>query len=1721
MKKSNCFRLKRSVSAFLILLSGNVLLAQNLRQPIPQLRDFKVVPNRDLDLYHPTTQAWSTELDFRASSNDFEVQGSGLVPLYGFGNGPSDRGGFVEVDVVADDDGQESVSVGFVHRWVGPEQNRLFGLNVFGDFTRLKDDSSFSQWGGGFDVKDKHGFALSANYYFAGDRRVQTGPSITGPGGFQIAPGAVQRVGGVTTTSDPELIARQHEITCRQIVRTTGGQLVSADAVFSSPQLARFLEGRSGGDVKLSWDLPRISENILPTTVYGGLEYFEAGSAGLDQELHAIAGVVTHPFRGVQLGAEYRGDDSRFQSHWLVTAGINLETDVNFLDVRRWPQILGNAFTRHDQMRVTGDTGYFATSLFDHTDRRSGVTLGQTDLIQTGVVETRQAGVSQPAPDGTQELFVNFYEDVIFVNNGGAVGNGILAGAAGAVGTAENPVNTIQDGVAQLAAQLNGQGMIYVQETGTVYAETAQVGFGAGAGVTDVYFLSSNKPLVTGCGVFGGNTGLARIDGSLDIRGGAGGSVNYAAVEGFDIRGDTGGAGVNVEDVGEFILRCNRLSGNLLGASVSYTDGSTGNIAQIYDNVFGADGPITTAAISVDYDNASGGVADITDNTIDNSGSGVLVAAQNGSSYTANVWENNIGSATPANGITNARVQLNSASGSTATGNVTNNIIRNAAIDGIRLTSNGSTGDDFNVGSAAAVTPATATVNPLPNSLINAPGTTFPGVAGSYPGFASPAATAPAANVIDATTTAIAGTASAGATGVDVDIIGNDIGTNAATTAPVGTGIAYATSDTTTSSDVLIQSNNIDSADTQGMTLAATTGATANYVVESNTIDDVQQTGAATTQDAINMTADQGVQATIRVAQNVIGQQGAALAAGAPATSTSSLSGRGVNITSTDAGTVSNVTVDQNQIVGGAEGILVSSIQTTGDVVAITGNQLDGITSTTAGLGDGIAYEANAAAPAGPVNISGNRVGMRSTSGATFTGAGTAPAVGIIAVSTNGATSDVSIQNNFVEDSNRGIAVASFNAVEDNYVIANNTVGDPTGINDGIGDLTGTGIIFDIQSAARPTGNSATVEADNNTVSGVGGADGANGIFVLSGSLSRVNLVSVDNNVVNDVNAGSGITIFGRQQGEIVGEATVRQNFIGGGGVGTYTTAGGFSATASGPSGANASGPAVHGIDIIAGANSSIDLASVDNNIVVEQDGIGINIRALTNGDIDLGQVAQNLVDGDGSAPDTALNDEIGNSGINIVAETNIIRGNAALTGQTATFGTLATGTITNAVNITENIVRDVTSTGLLVSAGREGALAYGEIANNEISRVGEGIVVQSNSRSGFDDRIAGNPNTLDLGYNGNATLSGGDIHNNTITDAEGAGITIAALDANTVTTVTNIRNNTINGYGGLVGDAGGIQVRSSIEYGEQSTAAQTANGVPTANGGAGTMPTTLVNITGDGIHNNTITDSYTAGLTGLIVGFTGEADHGIFLTANAGAFDGTLDFSSGGGNQLTSPTINRIRFAVDPTTAGVNGGVFDNDIRLDSNSTAAGFKASAFAQLEDAPGFADETMQGLIYAGTVGLAPTDAASYTAEGNGGIRLEQNRFGSVAEFGAGVAAGTVVTAADPMLRANHAGLEFFLVEATNGTAVVTSANPANSLAVGEFSGTAAGATNANVSFYDAGPGGGGRNNVAAIGLTGSNPQNGIDGGVVFWTTSDNAGTPVNASHGSGGITTSGN
>ncbi|MEC5125279.1 inverse autotransporter beta domain-containing protein [Verrucomicrobiales bacterium BCK34] len=498
--------------------------------------------NRDLISY-PCETPGGVTFGGRFGDGTTEGQVDMLAPL----NDPYNSGiaTFLMLNYLHSDYGQESFGVGLGTRWMMDSINSVAGFRIHGDFSDTQLNNSISQLNFGFDLFHAKGFDLHANYYLPTSRSQRQ----------------TYRMDESSTSSeyftneyceDPYAAENQirQNYTYEEVERTTTTDI--------SRLLQQFERGREGGDIRLVFDLLGNECGPKVRGMIGGYAYDGLYS---DSLFGAMAGVYALPLPGLQFGVEYYGDDDLYGSNWVATVGATIKTDFqNMFRPAQWGKGGSNPYA--PDCKNSGkysipapQSDYLASRMYATAPRMNRPVLERSDVTEVSRVVNREVSETVVGTEsGTNVLLDN----VIFVNNGGAVGNGIQAGAGGGNGTAEAPVDTIQGGTSALIANFGGVGNVYVQGGGAAYNEVVEAGFGAGAGVTSVSYYSSFKPIEGGKGMnFGGDTARAQVVGGFELS-----NLSYGQVSGFDITGgNSNDHGITATNNDIIDINCNIITG--------------------------------------------------------------------------------------------------------------------------------------------------------------------------------------------------------------------------------------------------------------------------------------------------------------------------------------------------------------------------------------------------------------------------------------------------------------------------------------------------------------------------------------------------------------------------------------------------------------------------------------------------------------------------------------------------------------------------------------------------------------------------------------------------------------------------------------------------------------------------------------------------------------------------------------------------------------------------------------------------------------------------------------------------------------------------------------------------------------------------------------------------------------------------------------------------------
>ena len=343
----------------------------------------------------------------------------------------------------------------------------MLGGNVFLDMLDTQTDNRFWQLGFGLEVATRY-LELRANYYQPLTGRQEGDP---------ILQREVQR--GTFLTSGKEPFATGHTIQ-QDVTFTTYD--------FYTDYLYRtYEEGLEGWDAEAALLVPGLDKwcELWLIGGYGSFENKPFGPqlVGTGEVAGWKAGVEFRPVPQMVLSATWFEDERMSGGEWLYGLSLQLPLDLE----------PGN--TSKSWWRKLKDTPRPRSR---HLAERSAVPVHrQNAAIKVGhsISEPEVTQYTKVVSEVEKRVVVR--DDVIFVNNGGAQGNGIAAHGTVEDGTAERPFDTIQEGVdlsATAGYQARGVPTVYVSGR----ASSAPIAAIAGGYSYDFGVITTSLRLVSG-----------------------------------------------------------------------------------------------------------------------------------------------------------------------------------------------------------------------------------------------------------------------------------------------------------------------------------------------------------------------------------------------------------------------------------------------------------------------------------------------------------------------------------------------------------------------------------------------------------------------------------------------------------------------------------------------------------------------------------------------------------------------------------------------------------------------------------------------------------------------------------------------------------------------------------------------------------------------------------------------------------------------------------------------------------------------------------------------------------------------------------------------------------------------------------------------------------------------------------------------------------------------
>ncbi|WP_170157267.1 inverse autotransporter beta domain-containing protein [Roseimicrobium gellanilyticum] len=449
------------------------------------------------------------------------------------------------------------------------EEGVFVGANMFVDMLDTEANNQFWQLGVGLEAGTRY-VEVRGNYYIPLSDK-QLADEFRTRESFQSTSSQAHQ--SVTPLDNPTAAGNaitQNALYSTSVTTTT--RTTTIERLFR-----RYEEGMEGWDAEIAVLIPWL-DRYMDVTLIGGYYSFDnqpfgPQSGGTGNVEGWKAGVQVRPVPAVLLSGTWYEDERLTGSDWTVGMQLQVPFEAGDLgDGKNFWSRIGDSFKprrRHliERLAEPVHRQNAAVKLASSVEEEETSTSTKVQRV-TKVVSQRQGQVV-------------LADDVVFVNNGEAVGNGIQAGTSeqlGANGTAEKPFDTISEG-ANLAgsnANLHGKAWtVYTQGgTGFDYEDAVEL-----SGSTK--FVSSFNTL-TGVGgrTFGGNTERPVLYGGFYAQ-----DIPFVQVTGYDIREGLDGAGIIARNVQDLVVTQNHFSAYGAGVYIE-TECDIDATASIRENSF-------------------------------------------------------------------------------------------------------------------------------------------------------------------------------------------------------------------------------------------------------------------------------------------------------------------------------------------------------------------------------------------------------------------------------------------------------------------------------------------------------------------------------------------------------------------------------------------------------------------------------------------------------------------------------------------------------------------------------------------------------------------------------------------------------------------------------------------------------------------------------------------------------------------------------------------------------------------------------------------------------------------------------------------------------------------------------------------------------------------------------------------------------------------------------
>jgi hypothetical protein len=465
------------------------------------------------------------------------------------------------------------------------EEGVVLGANLFVDMLDTETNHQFWQLGVGAEVLTRY-VEVRGNYYIPLTDKKEVGTFRTEQS-FQTARQQTSIVGADPFATGNSILQPYTEITTQTTTTTTIERL-----------FRRYEEGMEGWDLEFGLLLPWV-DRYMDAKVIGGYYSFDnqpfGPQAGGEGNVEGWkAGLELRPVPAVVLNGTWYEDERLTGGDWTVSMRLEIPFEAGDLGDGKslWSRV-GESFKprrRHLVERMAEPV----------RRQNAAVKLAHSVEEDEGEQQTSVQRVTRVVSRSQGQLVLA--DDVVFVNDGPAVGNGIQAGSATGTGTAELPVLTIQQGADLAGPRSNATGRVwsvYTQGVNKAYTESVTV-----SGSTN--FIGSGKLIRGLSGKTFGTGPWPFLDGGIIAT-----NVGKLGVAGYVIANGAAGTddGVNALNVQNIVIDQNIFLTTIDDGVQVEADGSnvtsfvaTGNVFNFVDNdgieVVSLDASQVTAIIS-------------------------------------------------------------------------------------------------------------------------------------------------------------------------------------------------------------------------------------------------------------------------------------------------------------------------------------------------------------------------------------------------------------------------------------------------------------------------------------------------------------------------------------------------------------------------------------------------------------------------------------------------------------------------------------------------------------------------------------------------------------------------------------------------------------------------------------------------------------------------------------------------------------------------------------------------------------------------------------------------------------------------------------------------------------------------------------------------------------------------------------------------------------------